>query len=417
MSRRFIFLTITLLIIAGFLFFAYSLAQSKNQDDFVIPQYGDIKKTLGEVEIEPEPEVKKVVHLETPKPLKAIYMTSCVAGTPSLRNNLVGLIEETELNSVIIDIKDYAGSISFELKDPELAELAIRNCFVSDMEEFIEELHNKNIYVIGRVTVFQDPNLAKKKPELAVKRASDGAIWSDRKGLHFTDVGAKEVWDYHIGIAKEAYEIGFDEINFDYIRFPSDGNMKDIYFPHSEGKNKAEALEEFFAYLHKELEPTGIVTSADLFGMTASNFDDLGIGQVLERALPYFDYIAPMVYPSHYPPQFNGWSNPNAVPYEIIKFSMDRAVERTTATSSPISVLGEEKIASTTPQLYTKKAYDKNKMRPWLQDFDYPVPYTSDMVRAQIQATYDAGLDSWMMWDPGNTYTRSVLEPTTEISE
>jgi hypothetical protein len=131
--------------------------------------------------------------------------------------------------------------------------------------------------------------------------------------------------------------------------------------------------------------------SADLFGMVTTNSDDLGIGQILEDAFPYFDYISPMVYPSHYPSGFNGHKNVNAVPYEIVNFSMGTAQERLNTFHNTV--------ASTTVEL-----------RPWLQDNDYPVPYTPEMVRAQIQATYDVGIDSWMLWDAGNTYTRSALK-------
>ena len=126
-----------------------------------------------------------------------------------------------------------------------------------------------------------------------------------------------------MALSKDSYVAGFDELNFDYIRFPPDGNMKDIDFSWSKGKTKADVLEYFFAYLHDALKNTGAVISADLFGMTTTNTDDLNIGQVLERALPYFDYIAPMVYPSHYPPNFNGWKNPNHYPYELIKFVVE----------------------------------------------------------------------------------------------
>jgi hypothetical protein len=143
--------------------------------------------------------------------------------------------------------------------------------------------------------------------------------------------------------------------------------------------------------------------------MVTTNEDDLNIGQVLERALPYFDYISPMVYPSHYPPNFNGWGDPNKHVYEIVKYSMDRAVLRTRATTTKVLALTHSPIASTTPVMYIKKSYDAKKMRPWLQDNNYPVPYTAEMVRAQIQATYDTGLDSWMLWNAGNRYTKEAL--------
>lgn len=331
-----------------------------------------------------------VTHLKTPRPVKAVYMTACAAATPSFRTHLLGLINTTEFNSIVIDLKDYSGTIAFPVTDTTLAGVEGGGCHIADLPEFIRELHRQNIYVIGRITVFQDPFYAKRHPELAVKRASDGGLWQDKKGISYIDVGAKPFWDYIVKISEEAYAIGVDELNFDYVRFPSDGNMRDIALPYTGSRLKAEVLEEFFAYLNKALEPTEAIISADLFGMTttAEPGNDLGIGQEWERALPYFDYLAPMVYPSHYPPHFYGYANPNTVPYEIIKIAMDSAVAKTLAASS-----------------------SPNKIRPWLQDFDYGGNYDVAEVQAQIKASYDAGVDSWMMWDPGNKYTRPAYQP------
>ena len=356
--------------------------------------------------------VPAVVHLPTPKSQKAIYMTSCVVGTPSFRNELVKLVDETELNSIVIDVKDYSGYLSFVPKDEKLKEFVSKRCMAPDMKEFLEKLHEKDIYVIGRITVFQDPVLTKLRPELAVKKKSDGGTWHDYKGLSFTDPGSKEVWDHHVAIAKEAYSIGFDELNFDYIRFPSDGPMQDIAFAWSGNREKSEVLKDFFAYLSKELKPVGIILSADLFGMTTTNTDDLNIGQVLEKAEPYFDYISPMVYPSHYPPSFMGFGNPNKYPYEVVKYSMDEAVKRLIATTTLVALRGAEPISTTTtPFLYRKKATDPLKLRPWLQDFDYGGNYDIAEVKAQMKAVYDAGLTSWMLWAPSNRYTRGALLP------
>lgn len=358
-----------------------------------------------------------VVHLPTPEPQKAIYMTSCVVGTPSFRDDLVKLVDETELNSIVIDIKDYSGYLSFTPKDEKLREFVSKRCMAPDMQEFILRLHNKNIYVIGRITVFQDPVLAKLRPDLAVKKASDGSTWKDYKGISFTDPGSKEVWGHILAIAKESYEIGFDELNFDYIRFPSDGPMSDIAFIWSGNRAKGEVLEDFFAYLFRELKPTGAVLSADLFGMTTTNTDDLNIGQVLEKAEPYFDYISPMVYPSHYPPDFNGWANPNKYPYEVVKYSMDEAVKRLMATTTLVALRGVGPVSTTTkPFLYRKKATRPLKLRPWLQDFDYGGNYDIAEVRAQITAVYDAGLTSWMLWAPSNRYTKGALLPREDAA-
>lgn len=336
------------------------------------------------------------LHLATPEPLKAIYMTSCVAGTPSWRKSLREFIERTELNAVVIDIKDYTGRVSFPNDFPKVDNQ--KGCVVSDMKDFIAKLHESNIYVIGRISVFQDLSYTQLFPELAVRDKTTGGVWKDHKGISFIDVGAKPYWDYIIDISKASYALGFDELNYDYIHYPSDGNMKNADYTWtattSEGTlvPKDEMLERFFKYLHEKTSEIGVVTSADLFGMTTTVYNDMGIGQVLERALPYFDYIAPMVYPSHYPSGWNGFSNPAAHPYEVIKLSMMGGISREQALNISSG------IATSTP----------SKLRPWLQDFNLGATYDADKVRAQIQATYDIGLTSWMMWSAANKYTEAA---------
>lgn len=352
----------------------------------------------------------QATHVPTPPAVKGIYMTSCVAATPSLREKLVKLIDETEVNSVVIDIKSFDGYLSFAPRDSNLR-TAKGGCFVSDMAEFIEVLHEKNIYVIGRLASFQDALRVKERPELAVKKATaTTTVWRDHKGIPWIDASARPHWEYLVSIAKASYEIGFDEINFDYIRFPSDGNMSDIMYPWSGTKKKSEVMRSFFAYLDQELSSIDVKTSVDLFGMTTTNTDDLNIGQVLEDALPYFDYISPMVYPSHYPKSFLGLGDPNQHVYTVVNYSMKKAADRAVATTTLVASAGP-RIGTSTPAIYLKPAYDKKKLRPWLQDNNYPVTYTAEMVRDQIRATYDAGLDSWMLWNAGNRYTRAALEP------
>lgn len=347
---------------------------------FILPNYRPIHFTAAEKPLV----TSTVAHLKTPSPLKAIYLTSWTAGSIARRGKLIDLIDTTELNAVVIDIKDYTGRVSFLIDNPTLKALGSSEKRITDIKTLIKQLHDKNIYIIGRISVFQDLFLVGKHPEWAVKKDSEPTvIWKDHKGLTWLDAGASGVWDYVVLLAKESYALGFDELNFDYIRFPSDGNMKDIYYPWSDGYEKPEVLREFFSYLHDNLKLTGAVLSADLFGMTTTNTDDLNIGQVLEVAIPYFDYLAPMVYPSHYPPTFIGLGNPAAHPYEVVRYSMNAAYER----------------SSTTPQ----------KIRPWLQDFDLGAVYTAAMVREQIQATYDAGFNSWMLWDAANHYTPAAL--------
>lgn len=383
-------------------------------------EYSATPESNGEnTTMAPELEESTALHIKTPDQVKALYMTSCVVGTPSFRDELVDILKTKEFNSLVIDIKDFTGTLSYNPEDPELNHAwESARCGTRDMREFIAELHALGVYVIGRVTVFQDPHMTARRPDLAVQFASSKTTWKDGKGLSFGDVSARELWDYHIAIAKNAYNIGFDEINFDYIRFPSDGPMNDIYFPHSGQTPKALALERFFAYLHDQLKDTGVVMSADIFGMTTTNTDDLNIGQVLERALPYFDYIAPMVYPSHYPPGFNGWADPNQYPYELIKYVMGEGVRRVEAPTTTVNALTHELIPKpaddpATPDIdesdvattYRKPVYSRNKLRTWIQDFDYGGNYDVPEIKAQIQGSYDAGVDSWMVWAPSNRYT------------
>lgn len=353
------------------------------------------------------PEPPRVPHRATPAAVKALYMSQCAATSNSFLEHFLQLADETEINSIVVDFKDYSGTVIFP---SAVAVAGGQGCTHPDFAALLKTLHDHDLYVIGRLTVFQDPLYTKTYPAQAVQSLSTGVPWRDHKGLAFVDVSSQAYWDYVIALSREAYELGVDEINFDYIRYPSDGNMKDTKFA-STGKSHAENLELFFKYLTETLrtENPKLVLSADLFGMTTTNYDDLNIGQVLERALPYFDYIGPMVYPSHYPKTFNGWADPNAHPYELIRFVLDSAVARTTATTTKIASLAYERIGTSTPALYQKPAYNRAKIRPWLQDFDYPVTYTPEMVKAQIQATYDVGLDSWMMWDPANKYTPSAL--------
>lgn len=335
-----------------------------------------------------------ITHLETPEPLKGLYMTSCVAGTPSWRDSLKKLIETTELNAVVIDIKDYTGVVSFPNNFPQ--SLGGRGCVVSDMKEFIRELHEANIYVIGRISVFQDVSYVKIFPELAVRRRSDGEVWKDYKGLTFVDVGAKPYWDYIVELSKASYALGFDELNYDYVRYPSDGNMQDISYRWTVGTTtKPEMLKSFFEYLHDNLKETDAKLSVDLFGMTTTVKNDMNIGQVLELALPFFDHVAPMVYPSHYPKTWNGFANPADHPYEVVKIAMKGGIER----ESALNILNG--LSTSTP----------SKLRPWLQDFNLGATYDANKVRAQIQATYDIGLTSWMIWNAGNKYTGSALLP------
>lgn len=321
-------------------------------------------------------------------------MSSWVAGDVKLREKLVNLIDATELNAVVVDIKDYTGRVSFHINNPIIEDTGVSENRISDIKTFIGSMHDKGIYVIGRISTFQDPYYVKIHPELAV-HTKTGAVWADHKGIKWIDPGAEPMWQYLVTLGEESYNIGFDEIQYDYIRFPSDGNMKDIAFPYSEGRVKSAVLEDFFTFVDSNLRSKNIPISADFFGLVTNNRDDLGIGQVLENGLAHFDFVSPMVYPSHYPYGFNNWKDPNTKPYETIEFALREGSNRAiAASSSPLQI------------------------RPWLQDFSIRgVTYTPAMVRAQIKATNDVGLNSWLLWNASNVYSREALLDATSSAE
>ncbi len=347
-----------------------------------------------------------IVRVPVPDVVRAAYMTSCYAASPDLRAKLVDMVDQTELNALVIDVKDWSGTVSFPIKDPSLAAdfAGGDGCTVGDMEEFLGALGEKGIFRIARLTVFQDPLYAKSHPGQAVQRA-DGSVWADRKGIAFVDAGAKPYWEKIVALSNEAYDLGFDEVNYDYVRYPTDGDVRSAVYPYSgarltsnEPNVKAAVLREFFAYLDGAIEDGAPYTSADFFGMTTNAEDDMGIGQVLEDGLTYFDYLAPMVYPSHYPATWNGYANPNANPGGVVRDAMRFAVDRANALAA----------ATTTPAEIRAKV-SPSQLRAWIQDFDYGGDYDAADVRAQIDATAEVGAPSYMLWDPANRYTPLAL--------
>ncbi len=341
-----------------------------------------------------------------PAVIKAVYATAWSAGTKDRVNYLTELIKTTELNAIVIDVKDYSGYVLYDAKLDAVEKYNAKEIRISKINRLIKQLHEEGIYVIARISVFQDPVLAKARPDLAIRSKATGGLWLDNKKLAWIDPAAKEAWDYNISIAKDVASRGFDEVNFDYIRFASDGNLKDMVFPfyNSSSTYKSGVMKDFFKYLRSELE--GIKISADLFGLTTVNSDDLGIGQIIESAYTYFDYIAPMVYPSHYAKGFLGFKNPAQYPYEVVRYSMNNAFVRLSTSTQVIN--------SSSSIVYVPKY--TSKLRPWLQDFNLGAAYTAEMVKSEIQATYDAAsstpelLSGWMLWNPSNVYTKGALQ-------
>ncbi len=227
-----------------------------------------------------------------------------------------------------------------------------------------------------------------------------GEVWKDHKGIPWVDSGSKKMWEYVDYLSKESYKRGFDEINLDYIRFPTDGVLSDMTFPIS-GKNgtivnKPQIIGDFYHYITDSLRKEGVPVSGDLFGIVmVTKVDIVVLGQDMHTALETFDYVAPMIYPSHFYAGTAGYQKPALHPGEIIDYSMRLGI-----------AIADEVASSTQVATSTIRA----KYRPWYQDFDMGGTYTADMVRAQIDAGEKLGINSWMLWDPANTYTKEALK-------
>ena len=358
-----------------------------------------------------------------PNTIKAIYATSWSAATPSKVNSLIKLIKETELNAIVIDIKDFSGYVAYDIKLPEVEKYKAKEIRISKINSLIKKFHDENIYVIARITIFQDPVLANARPDLAIhsrlkltpntQNLTPKTLWLDNKKLSWMDPTSKEVWDYNIAIAKDAANRGFDELNFDYIRFPSDGNLNDMVYPFWDKTTlKSNEIKNLFKYLRENLPNDKL--SVDLFGLTTVQNDDLGIGQLIENAYQYFDYISPMVYPSHYASGFLNYKNPANYPYEVVKYSMESALQR--LKNYELKIANSISTSTSTENL-TPKTYNlKTNLRPWLQDFDLGADYNAEMIKREIQAVYDSAsstpelVNGWMLWDAKNIYTKDALQ-------
>lgn len=364
-----------------------------NQPQNIIRDILPDKIVKPEIEIEPEPENIIISPLTTPDIVKGIYLTGYTFSSKSRRNELAELINSTELNSMVIDIKDPNGEFMFHFSDPRLASAPLSPA-VLDNETYsaiLADLQNQEIYTIARVVTFQDDAAARNLPEESLKNKS-GTIWQNWKGLTWLDMTNPKAWEIPVIKAREAAALGFDEIQFDYIRFPSDGNVNQIaYHDLPDDKYKYEVLAEFFAYLDEELKDIEIPISIDLFGLTYHLREDphydLNIGQRLIDAAQYFDYISPMVYPSHYPTGYLGYANPAAYPYQVI----DKAMKDGN-------------------QIITNLEHSTAQTRPWIQDFDMGAVYDANMVRLQIDAVEDNDGSGWLLWSPRNVYTVGALK-------
>ena len=333
-------------------------------------------------------------HLEMPKQVRAVYLSAWTAGSRERMTTLIKRAREASVNAFVIDVKDATGYVSFPLEDTPLAHYGTGSNRIPHIQKLIEKLHSEGFYLIARIVCFQDPLYSKKHPELAI-HTKNGKVWKNKRGRSFLNPKKKEVRGYIADLARYSYQLGFDEVNFDYIRYPSDGDLSVINYELGEGETKRETIRSFAEFLHKELhtEKKYIPSSADLFGFVAARGEVSSIGQKLEDFFPYFDVIALMVYPSHYSQNYLGFSHPGEYPYEVIFHDMGKARERLDIFLSQRND-EREKREKHTPSL-----------RTWIQDFSLRTHYTREMIQKEIQASLDAKVDSFMVWSPNNRYT------------
>ena len=325
-----------------------------------------------------------------PGTVRGLYVNAWAAGS---RNRLSGLLElaaRTEINTFVIDIKDASGYVSHRTEFQGAHDIgATEEIRIHDLPGVLERLEKEGIYPIARIVVVKDPLLSSARPELAVQDTA-GGVWVDGKDIVWLNPYQTEVWQYHVALAREVVLLGFPEIQWDYVRFPDSpvSDRERATYPGAAGQSKSDAIRAFLAYSRDGLADLGVLVTADVFGVTTSASRDVGIGQVWESFIDVVDVALPMVYPSHYFPGSFGFDSPNAHPYEIVRGALRDALRR----SAEVDGAGAT--------------------RPWLQDFSLGEPkYEAPEVRAQIQAAYDAGVEEWILWNPGSYYTEDALEP------
>jgi hypothetical protein len=317
-------------------------------------------------------------------PVKGIFISSWAAGSKQIMDKQIALVDRTEINAMVIDVKDATGYVSYATDVPLAKELKLEERRIRDIDGLMATLREHKIVPIARIVCFNDPILSKRRPEYAVK-SKGGGNWKDKKGSSYTNPYDRRVWKYLVDLGEDAADRGFREIQFDYVRFPSDGKISDAVYPGATG-SKEDAIAQFLAYARGRLEKRGVWVSADVFGLTLYVKDDLGIGQKIEKVSSNVDIVCPMVYPSHYYAGAYNQKNPNSHPYEIVTAAMKDSTRRLQGTGAIV--------------------------RPWLQDFSlYGVTYGVEQVKAQIKAVEEQGFTEWLLWNASVKYTEGALRP------
>lgn len=336
--------------------------------------------------------LEQTAALTTPDQVKGIYVTGYTFQNNRKMNEIINLIQTTELNAIVIDIQDDNGYWMFPPSEDILTNVSTSGYKLShqNFQKKLAELQKKEIYTIARVVTFQSPEAKRYYPDLALKH-KNGQIWQNWKGISWLDMTNKKSWNVPIAKAKAAIKVGFDEIQFDYIRFPSDGTLSNIaYHDLPTGTAKHEVMSDFFVFLNSQLDSLNIPISADIFGFTyirSQANNDLNIGQRVIDFAPYFDHLSPMVYPSHYPDGFLGIDDPAANPYPIVNIASRDGNDLISRAENP-----------------------RAQSRPWLQYFNLGARYDRAKIQAQIKAVEAYPNSGWIFWNPRNTYDADYFD-------
>ena len=322
----------------------------------------------------------------TPLQPKGLYLTVYGIGAPFLRDPALDVMAKSRLNALVIDIKGDRGLIPYPSAVPLAGKIgALKVRTVPDLKEMVASLKAKGIYLIGRIVTFKDDLLATSHPQWAVKLG--GGIWKDREGLAWLDPYQREAWDYPLSIAEEAAAAGFDEIQFDYIRFPDAVGL--AFSRPTDEASRVSTIVDFLKEAKRRLTPYNVFLAMDSFGYVCWNENDTGIGQRIENIATVAEVVSPMLYPSGFQFGIPGYRNPIQAPYEIVFKSLEECKRRTAGT----------------PLHY----------RPWLQAFtDYAFggkAFGADEIGKQTKAARDASTDGWMLWNPRNVYSTNDIKP------
>jgi len=312
---------------------------------------------------------------------KAVYLTGYSLASSEKMDDIYRLIEETELNAIVFNAKEDDGHISYSSDVEFFNEIgAVRPLY--DIDEIIAEMDERGIYSIARIVLFKDGILPKARPDLSIQNINNGnPAYLDRG--YWADIYSREVWGYYTELVMELVKKGIDEIQFDYIRGPSKGKLYLAHYPsNTKDREKTWAISGFLETVRKATRNYQVKISADVYGFVLIAENDQGIGQLIEELAPYLDYLYPMPYPSHYSSGFLGHSLPEAHPYEVVKYTLDKGLNR----------IGDTRCL----------------IIPWIQAFGLQMRYTEREILLQLKAAEDLGIDGFLFWNAGNRY--SVVE-------